>query len=89
VKVSDAHLEQMREKIRSTGLDNDSNRAIYRDRRIPRGDAVRDIDRRYRWDLYWAAARLTGGMPGSEEGYDDAHVDTALRSIVAPLEERP
>jgi hypothetical protein len=46
---------------------------------------VQDIDRRYRWDLYWGAARLAGGLPDSTNGYSDAHVYTALKSVVPSL----
>jgi hypothetical protein len=93
VKVTPEHVEEIRaavdalfEKIKEDkGLDEEAVRQMYRDRKIPRGDAVQDIDKRFRWDLYWGAARLAGGLPDSTNGYNDAHIDTALRSIVSPL----
>jgi hypothetical protein len=85
MKVTPEHLEQIRAAIESTGYDNEEIRDRYRRREIPRGDAVQDIDKRFRWDLYWGAARLAGGLPDSTNGYNDAHIDTALRSIVSPL----
>ena len=64
-------------------LDTPAMRARYAARDIPRGDAVKDIDKRYRWDLFWQA----GGMETISGGgsYADAHIDTALRRVVAPL----
>ena len=86
MKVTPEHLETIREAIAATGYaDDEAIRERYRRREIPRGSLVQDIDKRFRWDLYWAAARQSGGLPDSTEGYNDAHIDTALRSIVAPL----
>jgi len=87
MKVSPAHLEEIRVKIGLTGLNNEDVRGFYRRREIPRGDLVQDIDKRFRWDLYWAAARQHGSMPDSTNGYSDAHIDTALRAVVKPLGE--
>lgn len=64
-------------------FDTPAERARYVARDFPRAHIVRDLDRRYRWDLFWRAhgmEQLTGAYPG------DAHIDTALRRIVAPLE---
>lgn len=86
MKVTAEHLAQIREAIEATGYDNEEIRQRYRDRRIPRGDKVQDIDKRFRWDLYYAAgAKREGGLPDSTDGYTMDHIDTALRSIVRPL----
>ena len=86
MKVTPEHLAVIREAIESTGYaDDESIRERYRRREIPRGNLVQDIDKRFRWDLYWAAARQNGGLPDSTNGYNDAHIDTALRAIVKPL----
>ena len=86
MRVTPEHLETIRAAIEATGYaDDETIRERYRRRDIPRGDAVQDIDKRFRWDLYWAAARQSGGLPDSTDGYNDSHIDTALRAIVAPL----
>lgn len=85
MKVTETHLSIMREAI--TPLDTEEVRARYRNRDIPRAESVKDIDKRYRWDLYYAAARRVGGLPDSTSGYNMGHIDTALRSIVKPLKE--
>lgn len=68
-----------------TPLDTVELRATYRARDIPRGELVKDIDKRYRWDLFWTA----GGMELIAGGgsYTDAHIDTALRHVVPALGE--
>jgi len=83
MKVTPAHLDELREAIEP--LDTDERRTIYRDGKFPRADKVKNLDERYRWDLYWAASRVTGGLPDSTNGYATSHIDTALRKIVQPL----
>lgn len=74
-------LEHMRAMV--APLDTDAARERYRRRDIPRGELVQDIDKRYRFDLYAAA----GGwrLHAEEDDLSDAHLDTALRTIVPPL----
>jgi hypothetical protein len=69
-------------------LDTEANRARYRARDIPRGSDVKDIDTRYRWDLFYAAT--PNGSDAREQvrigaDYNTAHLDTALRAIVPAL----
>lgn len=66
-------------------LDTEEVRWRYRNFDIPRADSVKDINKRYRWDLYYFAARQTGGLPDSTNGYNMEHIDTALRNIVKEL----
>ena len=81
MKVTPEHLERIRAAIEATGHDNEEVRDLYRRREIPRGEFVQDLNKRFRWDLYSAA-----GLPCYNDGdYTDAHIDTALRSIVKPL----
>ena len=62
-------------------LDTEERRADYRAGRFPRADAVRDLDKRYRWDLYYAVRQqLNIG-----DGYSDDHTYTALRRAIPAL----
>ena len=63
--------------------DNEGNRDKYRRGDFPRADKTKDINMRYRWDLYFHACATfgffdTGDLRGE-------HIDTVLRSIVPPL----
>lgn len=64
-------------------------RDAYREGRYPRSEGVRDVDRRYRWDLYYAASGRArrDGVGWCLDGLDvtSDHIDTALRRIVSPL----
>jgi hypothetical protein len=79
-------VQAIRERIEP--LDTEETRQRYREGSFPRADGVKNLDMRYRWDLWHAARGVevikveNGWYP---EGINDTHIDTALRRIVAPL----
>lgn len=78
-RIGSSEVDRVRAAI--VPIDTAETRAAYREGRFPRAETCKDRDRRYRWDLYWASgARFT-----DDGGLLDAHIDTALRSIVGPL----
>lgn len=66
-------------------LDVGTRRDAYRRGEFPRADATKDRDKRYRWDLAYAAR--VDFTAAYDAGLNDVHIDTALRSIVPPLAE--
>ena len=94
MRISADIVDAMRERI--APLDTDDTRQAYREGRFPRADSVKDLDMRYRWDLFYAAkcgelvdgdhagAIVRGGAVVSGT-ITSAHIDTALRRIVASL----
>lgn len=79
----------LRERIAAAvaPLDIAQNRDAYAAGDFPRAEACKDRHARYRWDLFWAGARRDPGLwdAVSAEGLADAHLDTVLRTIVAPF----
>ena len=71
----------MRERI--APLDTAERRSTYLRGDFPRSDAVQNLDRRYRWDLFYAARCQV--VLGVNNGILGAHIETALRSIVPEL----
>ena len=65
-------------------LDTLSRRLAYQAGNFPNADVVKDLNKRYRWDLLWAARYDV--TPLYQEGCNDSHIDTALRCIVARLD---
>ena len=67
--------------------DNEANRTRYRNRDIPRADAVRDINKRYRWDIWYATTRRNREFFDvvQEVNPSDSHIDTLLRSVIPTL----
>lgn len=79
MKITPDALARMADAI--APHDTPERRARYLAGDFPRADAVRDLWKRYRWDLAYAT-RAYAGLP---DDVTDAHIDTALRRIVAPL----
>ncbi len=88
MKLSADIVQAIRERIEP--LDTNETRQAYREGRFPRADRVRDLDMRYRWDLFYAArgsdiVEPDAGRIIDSRGITTDHIDTALRRIVAPL----
>ena len=85
MKIAKETVEAMRQRI--APLDTDEVRNAYREGRFPRSEGVRNLDMRYRWDLYHAARGREALMVDGEYPQDltTEHIDTALRRIVRPL----
>lgn len=89
MKMRSDLYERLRAAIES--IDTDGLRERYRKGDIPRFETVKDLDVRYRWDLYWmatsarnpASAKLREDL--NAEDYESSHIDTALRRIVPSL----
>ena len=88
MKLGTDIVQALRDRI--APLDTDETRRAYREGRFPRADKVRDLDMRYRWDLFYAArgsdiVEPDAGRIIDSRGITTDHIDTALRRIVAPL----
>jgi hypothetical protein len=80
MRVTSEHVEAMRELI--APLDTERVREAYRKGEFRNSHLTKDLNRRYRWDLLWAA-KAYGVV--QDAGYNDSHIDTALRAIVPAL----
>lgn len=83
MKIKPEHLAWLKAGIEP--LDTVERRNLYLESRFPYADKVRELNKRYRWDLLHAAG-LTGWLCDTLYRYaHDDHVDSALRSIVKDL----
>ena len=82
MKMTTEHFTALKTAIEQ--FDTPERRQRYRDGKFPNADLVNDLNVRYRWDLFWTAAGV-GGRTWASGTYLDAHIDTALRKIVAVL----
>lgn len=83
MKIKPEHLATLKAAIQP--LDTAERRNLYLEGRFPHADKVRDLNKRYRWDLLHAAG-LTSWLCDTLYRYaHDDHVDSALRSIVKDL----
>ena len=82
MKVSPELFARVKEWIKP--YDTEATRQEYRDGKFPRADKVQDLDKRYRWDLFYGTEAWRCIWLGSEQ-LKDSHLDTMLRRIVSPL----
>jgi hypothetical protein len=84
MKIDKVKVDRWRAAI--APLDTPSLRDRYKARAIPRANTVKDINVRYAHDLFWAAVDYGYITYDELRGYNDAHIATALRNIVPPVE---
>lgn len=82
-KITGPDLQRLADAI--APFNTEDRRAAYREGRFPRAEAVKDLDKRYRFDLFYAAGSYRIGLP---DDVTDAHIETALRGIVPSLSDR-
>jgi hypothetical protein len=75
VKITNEHFSTMATMV--APLDTPEKRAQYRAQNL--------TDKRYRWDLAYAAGCTRFICDALYAYLDDTHIDTALRAIVKPL----
>jgi hypothetical protein len=80
MRVTSEHLTALKEKIEP--LDTPERRVLYIKGAFPNASLTKDLNKRYRWDLFWAsgASKLL-----YDTDYNDSHIDTALRSLVPEI----
>lgn len=83
MKIKPEHFEHMRTAI--APLDTAYWRERYAAGDFQRADRCKDVNKRYRWDLFSAAGLARYACDTLYSYLDDAHIDTALRAIVKPL----
>lgn len=85
MKVNDDIRRRLHAAI--SPLDTEQRRERYRAGDFYNADKVKDLNKRYRWDLLWLATDGTDIVDAVyAQGANDNHLDTVLRRIVAPLE---
>lgn len=86
MKASKALTKAITEKVQA--LDVHERREMYRSGQFPRADRTKDVDKRYRWDLFWLAFDQSGydfREAFRAEDLADSHIDTILRRAVPDL----
>lgn len=75
MKIHSEHFSALAAMVQP--LDTPEKRAAYRAQNL--------TDKRYRWDLAYAAGCTRFICDALYSYLDDTHIDTALRAIVKPL----
>ncbi len=80
MKVTTEHVQALKALIEP--LDTEARREAYCKGEFSYSELTKDVNRRYRWDLWWTAKAYRAIEDAT---YNDAHIDTALKSIVPML----
>lgn len=85
MRVPPVIVSELRDAI--APLDTDYWRDKYRAGDYPRSEVTKDLDVRYRWDLFHATGLSASGWTHKlyATGVNDEHLDTALRAVVPSL----
>lgn len=84
MKIKPEDLDSLRVAI--APLDTPERRAQYLASKFYGASRVTNLEMRYRWDLLWAAGVSDWVSRTVYKYANDSQVDTALRSIVPPLQ---
>lgn len=84
MKMTKTHYETLRVLIESKLAQHPDVPSRYANGEFPRADSVKDLNKRMRWDLFWASTDL--GFRDELRYLQNSHIDTALRRIVKPIE---
>ena len=63
-------------------------RLDYENGNFPRADRVQDLNKRFRWDIFWLINKETPTRPRAfrdeieSENLNDDHIDTFLKSVI-------
>ena len=71
-------IERILRKVPTIGED-------YSNGRFVRSEKVKDLNKRFRWDLFRASTTVSF-RSALYDYLNDTHIDTALRRIVKPIE---
>lgn len=80
MKIKPEHIEHMRQAITPLKGMIESHRAF-----LASDSRVKDLEKRLRWDLMYAANLNQWLCQTLYEYANDVHIDTALKAIVAEL----
>lgn len=84
MKIPERTLRKLQDLI--VPLDTRERRERYVAGDFFNADRVKDLNKRYRWDLYFEAIPSADDDLAAEMNqYLDTHLDTALRRLIAPL----
>ena len=84
MKMTQEHFNQLKQCIDNVLIDHPTVASEYSKGNFPRSDKVKDINVRFRWDLY----HFSGAHKACGNLYsylNDDHIDTALRNIVPTI----
>lgn len=87
MKMKQEHFNGLLAAIQDKRREFPNLAEIYRNGDFPRSDRVKDLNMRFRWDLFWSVTGKHHAAPlyADYDYLDDSHIDTALRRLVPDI----
>ena len=82
MKMKKEHFDMLKSDIEAVKRKHPSAETLYREGKFPRAEQTKDVNKRFRWDLFWAVHRYYREL---FDYLNDDHIDTALRKIVPDI----
>jgi len=82
MKIKPDHIKHMRDAIVETCIRLGIERLQAHRAALAACEHVKDPDKRYRWDLFYASGLVSFQCDTLYQYANDEHIDTALRHIV-------
>lgn len=84
MKMTPEHCQLIKDAI--VPMDTAERRQRYVRGDYPNAAKTKDLDKRYRWDLFCQMPKPSGFVQSLYDYMNDDHIDTALRGIVPVLQ---
>jgi len=90
MKIKKIHYDYIKKEINSILKDNPNLINRYESGDFARSDEIKDLNIRFRWDLYWYCYRniFNNTFKDSINYLKDTNIDTALRNIVPNIQKK-
>ena len=83
MKMLKEHYDGLKGKIQTFLAENPESVERYESGHFPRSELTKDLNKRFRWDLFSMMVRADASLTQTMYAYlTDDHIDTALKSIV-------
>lgn len=86
MKIRKEHFEHIRKQIHDHLRAKPDIPENYRNGNFYRAERCKDVDKRFRWDMLYAAVSSAWICENLYPYLNDDHIDTALRNIVPNLD---
>jgi hypothetical protein len=85
MKIKSEHYSHLKAEIEKLVKFKSKNAVLAYKESLKTDDRIKDLDKRFRWDLFKAACLVRFTCENLYNYLNDDHIDTALKSIIKEL----
>ena len=88
LKIKPEHFENIRDYISVLLKNRPDLITLYEHGNFARSESVKDLNKRFRWDMLWYTTNAQWVCDTLYTYLDDTHLDSALKQIVPTIEKK-